>query len=465
MSAVKNTVSSRKSILRNGLAAVIGKGSTVVYRFIQVPLFLGFLGVEGYGKWLLLSSIPSWLSLANMGFGTVASNEVAVAEAGGDLKRANEVFSTTIGMLLILTLSVVGLVALTAPFLPVDQYLRLPSSAHQDVVVAIVCLSSSVAVSFLAEPLGAKYRVMRKVHVYSYISSFRPWADLALVTVALALHLGYAGMAAATLLASLIYLLVLILMSSGSRCSLHFGWKNIKIRKHSYLLAKGAAYQAFPIGNALQFQGSLLILGSTVGAGGVALYSTVRTLVRSANQMLEIFNQMVSPEMSILLGANQIEKAARLHRMSLVASICLAILAAALLFLLGIPLYRIWTSGTLSISPLLLFIFCISIPIYAGWYTSSLVAMAFNRHEGIALRYLMAAVLSTTACYILSRFLGLYGAALSVLVFDLFLFRNVIEHALRLTDDTMPKLLKSIPAQFGMLRAAFHTRQNLFLRK
>ena len=80
----------KKALFSNLLAGGWTKISIVLVRLVQVPLILLALGVEDYGRWLVLSSISTWLNLANIGFGDVAANEMPMAIAAGDFDKAKE---------------------------------------------------------------------------------------------------------------------------------------------------------------------------------------------------------------------------------------------------------------------------------------------------------------------------------------------------------------------------------------
>lgn len=69
----------KTALVRNALSGGLGKISIVCLRLVQVPLLLAGLGVDEYGRWLVLASLPSWLALANLGVGSVAISEMARA--------------------------------------------------------------------------------------------------------------------------------------------------------------------------------------------------------------------------------------------------------------------------------------------------------------------------------------------------------------------------------------------------
>jgi O-antigen/teichoic acid export membrane protein len=92
----------------------------------------------------------------------------------------------------------------------------------------------------------------------------------------------------------------------------------------------------------------------------------------------------------------------------------------------------------LPISQSLLIAFLVAVPANALWYTSSIVLLSANEYEGLARRYVIAAVLSLAACYLLTLQFGLEGAALATLVADLVMIPFVMKRSLLLTRDSFP---------------------------
>ena len=78
-------------LFSGGLANIFGQIVTVIIQLISIPLLLAYWGVNLYGEWLLLSAIPVYLSMSDLGFGSVAANQMTMLMAKGDKKSALEV--------------------------------------------------------------------------------------------------------------------------------------------------------------------------------------------------------------------------------------------------------------------------------------------------------------------------------------------------------------------------------------
>jgi O-antigen/teichoic acid export membrane protein len=263
------------------------------------------------------------------------------------------------------------------------------------------------------------------------------------------------------LFSSIIYSISIFFTSRRITPLLTFSFSNLDRNHYKFLFRKGLAFQAFPLGNAILYQGTLLIVQSILGPIAVALYATTRTLVRSINQLMELINQFLWPEFSLLIGSGNLYKSARLHRLGVLLSITLVCICILFLSLTGKSMFSFWTSGKMELPQHILILFLISIPFNALWFTSSVIHMACNNHEGLAARYLIASTLTAVTCAVLSYFIGIEGAAISTLTGDIILIPYVFKRSLQLTGDTWAGFYQGMNIEVNMV----HQRINKTLKR
>lgn len=437
----------KTALFHNFLASGTGKLSTVVFRLVQVPLLLTYLGVDEYGRWLILASLPSWLTLANIGFGSVAANEMVLNVASGNRAKAREVLSTAIVLTSLIVIVGSVLIFLVAPLVPWETLLNTSPARHAELVYAVIWLSLSVLVSFYGETFTGRFRSGRKAHISMYLASVHPWVDLAVMLIVLQFTKHFEYLSFGLLCSNTVYILTTMMLSKATSPDLAFSYSLSSKSNFKQFFRKGIAFQAFPLGNALLFQGNLLIIQALLGPTAVALFGTARTLVRSINQLMEMINQVIWPELSLLFGANKLPAAARLHRLGVGMSLIVSALLTLLIGLFGQEVYAWWTGQKIELSQELLMLFLLPIPFNALWYTSSVVHAACNQHEGLAKRYLLASVFSVICCILLTHVWGVNGAAVSTLFADLLLINYVLSRSLELTEDDFRNFAKGIPKE------------------
>ncbi len=446
-----------KALIKNFLAGSFGKFATIFHRIFSVSLLLRSFTAEQYGIWVLLSSLPSWLSLANMGFGTVTGNAVTMAVARDDWITARKHYSNAIILVTTVVGSGLALVSLILTFCPANFFSSYRISENE-VKWTLFFLSANVLVSFYCEIFGGRLRAAGKAYVVMSVNGFRPILEVAAIFLALTFLPSFALMAAGSFLVALLHIGVLFVLGSRALPALGFNFSLLNSTTIREIWQKGFAFTAFPLGNALLFQGNILVVQWLLGPAFVALFSTARTLVRSVNQCMELLNQVVWPELTILLGSGQFSRAARLHRLSVSVSLLSALAVVGLLILWGRTLFAHWTDSILTLSPSLLLVFLIPIPFNALWFTSSVVHAACNEHEGLAKLYLAACLCSVVLGIVGILFFGIYGAALSSVVADIWLIHYVFCKSMRITHDNpryfFRNLLADAKGVYAVLRNA-----------
>ncbi len=212
---------------------------------------------------------------------------------------------------------------------------------------------------------------------------------------------------------------------------------------------------AFPAGNAFISQGMTVLVGAVLGPIAVVIYSTVRTLTRSVFQMVAMISNGVWAELSTALGAGNMLLARNLHRCACQASLGLSLAAVSFLAVFGPGIYGVWTHHKVTFDRTLFYILLIEVLANALWFTSSIVPIAWNRHQRQALVYVSATVASLPVAYLLMKWMGLPGAGVSLLIVDLCMIGYVLTSSLRLLHDNLsdfvPALLR--PPTLGVSRS------------
>jgi O-antigen/teichoic acid export membrane protein len=200
----------------------------------------------------------------------------------------------------------------------------------------------------------------------------------------------------------------------------------------------------FPIGNALNLQGTLIAVGYALGPVSVAIFASARTVSRVALQMVQLVNNTVWPELSIAFGAKNFDLLRSLHRRACQTALILAILIVTCMMTFGPWFLTHWTGGHVPPSRHLLAILLLGVVIYALWSTSSTLATATNKHQRLAVWYIAGTGVTVIFTYFLARSYGLYGAAASLILSEIIMNVYVLPASLRIAHDTLPAFFASL---------------------
>src|SRR5579862_9582591 len=83
----------RNSRVVRGISAnVYSQVVQTVLQLLSVPILATHWGLETYGAWLIIFTIPSYLAFADFGFAAAAANDMTHSVARGDRAAAIETF-------------------------------------------------------------------------------------------------------------------------------------------------------------------------------------------------------------------------------------------------------------------------------------------------------------------------------------------------------------------------------------
>jgi len=85
----------RQRLMRGFGATALSPVVTALIQLGSVPVLLHVWGVAKYGDWLLLSAIPSYLTLSDLGLGDASGSEMSMRVAASDREGALETFQSS----------------------------------------------------------------------------------------------------------------------------------------------------------------------------------------------------------------------------------------------------------------------------------------------------------------------------------------------------------------------------------
>jgi len=422
----------------------VGKLSSTVIQFVQIPVFLHFWSVPLYGEWMIVNSIPAYLSFSNVGFGSVAGNEMTMLVAREDRAAALRVFQSCWWLIAIICTATIILLSGTLYYLPASRLLRLTTLGESDTKWIIFYLGVSVLLGQLEQLLQSAYRAVGRYPYGTFLKNM--FSLFAFGCMIGAVTLGAGARTTALVFASVNVAITLFFCILVRRDIpwIEYGWQHASFAEIRKLARPAFAYMGFPLGNALSLQGSLLAVGYALGPTEVVIFSTARTVSRVALQMVQMVNNTFEPEMSIAFGAGNYELTRILLRRACQLALLVALVLVLVMLTFG-PWFLVhWTGGHVPPSRPLLSILLVVVVLYALWSTCGTLMTSTNQHQRLATYYILGTSVACVLCYVMARAYGLYGAAASLLISEVVMNLYVVPACLRIAHDTLPAFLTSM---------------------
>src|ERR1700721_1805684 len=322
----------KRRLMLTFLSSWFGKVSAPIIQLVQVPVFLHYWSLPLYGEWLIVTSIPAYLSFSNIGFGSVASNEMTMLMGRDDKASALRVFQSCWWLISLVCVATILLLAAAVMTLPIAAWLKLDAISASDTRWILFALGTAVLFGQLEQLLCAAYTCVGR---YPYGTAVKSVLTLcAFVAMIVPVLLGHGPRTAAVVFAMALVVgtIVLGVMVRRDVPWIEFGWRYARWAEIRRLTSPAFAFMGFPMGNALNLQGTLIVVGYALGPTDVIVFNTARIISRVALQMVQLVNQTFWPELGAAFGAGNLALVRTLHRRAcqmalLIAASLIAIMA------------------------------------------------------------------------------------------------------------------------------------------
>jgi O-antigen/teichoic acid export membrane protein len=415
-----------------------------IIQLVQVPVFLHFWDKTLYGEWLIIIAIPSYLTFSSIGFGSVAGNEMTMLMGRGEQQAALRVFQSCWWFIVGICSLVVIALGVGLYFLPLAHWLQLRVITPDDAKWVIFYLGCATLFGQLEQLVQSAYTCIGRYPYGSFIKSCLSLAAFAVMIVPVCLGHGARTTALAFAIANAVGTAVLCIMARHDIPWLRYGWAHARLSEVRRLAGPAIAFMGFPIGNALNLQGTLLAVGYALGPDDVVNFGTARTVSRVALQMVQMVNSTFWPELSLSYGARKFDLVRALHRRACQMALVIAAVLIVVMMTVGPWFLTHWTAHKVPPSPRLLFLLLLSVLFYSLWSTSSTLIAAINQHRRLAGYYISATAVTLVVTYGMARAYGLLGAAGALILSELIMDTYVLPTSLRISHDTWRGFLASL---------------------
>jgi O-antigen/teichoic acid export membrane protein len=397
--------------LLHGVGAnLLGKLWVVAGQFIAVPVLLSVWGPEGYGLWLMVSAVASYIALSDFGFGGASAVRMTQMVATNRLDEALRVFqsvSVLIGAIIALLLvASVGAVAA----LPLVAHLFGVAPPKPEVAYAFLILMVYAAVDIQMACVSNGFRATRRYAQGTVLYDIAfPLESLAVVVSAVLTRSIVVCATAQLAVRSVAFVLYYSRLRQGEPW-IKLGWSHASWDVIRDLAKPSLANFAYPLAAALSIQGVVFTIGLAFGPAAAGVFGAVRTFTRLPLQLVAVITRASSPELTLAHALGNKPLIARLTALSLATTILIFgpfILASPW----GAPLLHLITRGRVTVHPGLFVAMEVLAGIQATWATFAIFLYAENKLQKIVPFSLLSSLAAAVAPLIVHSSVTLTGIA------------------------------------------------------
>jgi O-antigen/teichoic acid export membrane protein len=347
-------------------------------QLLALPIYLRYWDVARYGTWLMLSAVPAYFTMADVGMLTAAGNKMTMDIGRGDLHHANRTFQSAFVFMLITCLF---FLMLTIGLL---SFVNFPLLDHGEYKVTLGLLISVVLLAFFNGLAEAVFRSTGRYGLGTTLGNTIRLAELSGGMIGLWSHGSFVAVALGMLLARATGVFLCISYAIYSTRQIHWGMKLASVAEVRAMIKPAAMFMVFPVVNALSFQGFTLLVGGIFGTVSAAIFNTYRTMARVSFQATSTLSTAVGPEMSRLYGASNMASLRTLFVRSNRISALIAFGVPVTIALFAPKLLAAWTHGRIPYQPSLLFAMLLYAAVSSLWHVPRVLLISINRHIRMA---------------------------------------------------------------------------------
>jgi O-antigen/teichoic acid export membrane protein len=433
-----------RRLLRGLGATALSPIATAFVQLVTVPVLLHVWGAAKYGEWLLLSAIPGYLTVSDLGFGDASGSDMSVRVAQNDREGALETFQSSWILVTCVSLGALLLASLFIWWVPWQGWLRLSGLSSTEAAEIILVLAAYVGVSQQYGVVESGYRSDGHYATGTFWILIQRLTETTASTVVAILGGSLLAVACTYLVARCLGTIAYSILLCRLSPWIQFGIRHARVRTIRRLVAPAVGFMAFPLGYAISLQGFTLLIGATLGPIAVVSFSTLRTLSRPVMQLTAVIKHALWPELSRAFGEGNLFLVRKLNRIAWQVSWGISVLGVMFLWILGPYIYRLWLHRGVDFDAACFHVLLLVAIVSSVWDTGAVIPMSVNGHFRLALFYSGVALLSLGLAWILLPDLGTVGAALALAVMDGMMAVYVFRTALECTKDTLKEFVTSL---------------------
>lgn len=412
---------SRSRILSGAGALMADKIVITAIQLALVPVLANVWGLELYGIWAMMTTIPVFLAMGDFGIVAAAWARMTAFLAREEWGRARGVLHTAwlaaiVSAALLAAVAAAILLSLPTNTLPSVAEQGFGDTASRHTAITLVLYGLGMIVFRLNTAIfraGGRFPLAIVCNTASY-----GLENLALVVAVVS---GADPLTAALTMLSMRCLAIALVFTLSFRLfpRLSPGFTGASRSEWAELWRPALSASAFSFSLVLFLQGSVIALGSVAGPAAVPAFVAVRTVSRLGIQIIALIGGPMAQEFGHVAARQEWFAAGRYFAIVAGSAVIMGSAMALGLLLLGPFAIDLWTAGAIQPHYSLIAAMAASSLLGVVWSPLSNLVLSVNRQNAIAIPALVSAAIGLTVIALLGRELGATAAGLAYAISDL----------------------------------------------
>lgn len=417
-----------KFILGGTAANLYGQAVTIGSQLLSVPVLIAAWGLDWFGLWAMLITVPTLLLTMDFGYSAAAAGMMTRAIARGDRRDALESLQTALAVILVVLAVIAAGAFCFQHWASRQSFAGVGGLTAEQVKVSAACapfLLVYLGVSLLSGLVNAVYRVNDHYPTGVIIFETGRLVEQSLILgVALSGHslvVATMAMVASRITFTSISAIIMSRVTPWARFSL----SNASWARFVEMLRPALAAMFIPLCVLTGVQGVTIIVGLFLGPTLAGGFASVRVLFRMVVQVVGALTRATVPDFAHLHACGDVEATRRVALFTVIVLLGGAIFGTVGVVLFGPWFIDVWTHGKVN-APYHVYVILAAHALFGSlWNGLSNLVTGLNRHMGYVPQLMVWNILFIGVLFFVMPRFRLDAAVLAIAAIDFLSFISV----------------------------------------
>jgi O-antigen/teichoic acid export membrane protein len=425
-----------RSILSGAAANLYGQAVTIGTQLVSVPILIAAWGLEGFGLWTMLVTVPTLLLTMDFGYSAAAAGMMSKAIAKGDESDALVSLQSAFAVISAITATLVAGAALLLWHASTTTFVAqggMTAAEAQELMQALPLMVFYVAITL---PSGLAYAVYRVNNHYTLgvmvYETARLIEQSMVMTIALRggdIQMAAMGLIATRLFFTAVYSGVMLRVTPWVKVS----FAHVSRARLREMLEPALAAMFMPLCVFAGIQGVTLVVGVFLAPAAAGSFATIRVLFRTVVQVVGTFTRASVPEFALTFARDDLAAKQRIARFTSGILFAGATLGSVAVLVAGPAFVDVWTGGKV-ILPFYIYAIMVTHAFFGClWNGMSNLIMGMNLQARYVPQLILWNLIGVATLFVAVPHFGLAGAALCIAAIDTLSFASVFRVWMEIT--------------------------------
>jgi O-antigen/teichoic acid export membrane protein len=399
---------------RNVAADYVAIAIDLAIGVVMLPFNIAHLGQSAYGLWVLTTSVTTYFSILDLGYGSAQVKFAAQYRALGDRDALNQITSTI--FFLFTGIAVVAYaVALILAF-NLGEIFRLGDVERDTARSVLLIISAQIALGLPFSVFGGITNGFQRFYVNTLISIATSLTVAAATVVVLLSGYGLIELVAVTTSIRVAALMAYRATAYRSFPGLSVRWGHVRRARLREVSAFSIFLLVIEVAQKINYTADTMVIGAFLGTAAIATWTVGARLIAAVRMLSQAAGRFLFP--SIVDGATR-DSPERLQLLLIQGtrlSLAMVVPLAMTLALLADLVVAAWVGPRFADSTIIVRLLAIVVVLRIGTSTAYAVLKGGGHHQFAAASSVLVAVTNLVLSMLFVQRLGLAGIALGTLI-------------------------------------------------